>query len=269
MAGLALNAADTDGVVFTVTSSPVGFRRVQSHCNGINLCKTLKPLDKHITKSLERKVPEPSSIRHQASEIEGVEEVVDVENVVCLTQPHNYATDGCRVCLREKSESKRLGEFSVAIEAKRYFVYVLRTSSDEDVVANACETNGACHYFEKDIYPDDVSQEIYNTEYEKVSKNHNDHNMDGLVTLPAGESDQKTHFVISKIPSPLLCLKTELIGSRREKSLSYHRYIVEFMETMSSHQSSYVHQLNVDVEPRDHAFLLLRSSKSPRSWSFP
>lgn len=119
---------------------------METHCNAEILCDKLILLRPKTNPVTEKQQLAPVSEINEDEEHESNTHVeYDEESqVVCLTQRHNLASEKCGVCMREKSRSSTLAEFQMPHGSDLCFVYVLYTSTTNDVIADTCSATRAC-----------------------------------------------------------------------------------------------------------------------------
>nr|CCA23661.1 AlNc14C202G8712 [Albugo laibachii Nc14] len=90
---------------------------------------------------------------------------------VCLIHV-TQGSESCRICLRQKSESSSSVDFWALYRIKQKgctiertgFVHVMLTSVSKMDIVSSCTSSGACDPFDLELYPDDVCEDVHNTQ---------------------------------------------------------------------------------------------------------
>lgn len=214
----------------------MAFIRVHTICHQKRFCGELQ-LSGGLNSA--REITEPI---WQTSET--LEVVYKKERIVCLAQKYYHVEEKCRLCLREASDSKSIGEFLFAARGDFHSVYVLRTLHTRDEIAEACSISQNCQKIVKNIYRDDLCNAIHNTGVSKYYKSE-----DILVT----ELDPNAQ--IQNVPN-VHCVVAESKRDFSNGRMDYHDIMKDCMACIAKKTNSLVHRMRISAEPVGKIYFL-------------
>lgn len=224
----------SDQLVVYITASQMAFIRVHSICHYENVCDKLQLSEgfhfaSEITKSI------PNTIK-----IEGNEKAI-----VCLTQLHEFVSERCRMCLRQASDSKSMGEFLISSSNDFHSVYVLRSHHRKRFIAGACTVSKNCENVVTNVYSDHLCNAVHNMGV----LNH--YESQGITVTNVDENAHNQNE-----PS-FHCVVATLFSNER---MDYHESVKDCMTCLAEKTDAFVHWMRITAARRRKTYLMLASN---------
>lgn len=226
----------SDQFVVYITASQMAFIRVHSICHYENVCDKLQLSEGfHFASEITKSIP-------NTIEIKGNE-----KKIVCLTQLHEVVSERCRMCLRQASDSKSMGEFLISSSNDFHFVYVLRSYRRKDSIAEACTVSKNCENVLTNVYSDHLCNAVHNmgvlNHYESRGITVTNVDVDAH-----NQNEPSVHCVVATSKK-----------KSSNKRMDYHESIKDCMMCLAGQTHSFVHWMRITAARRRKTYLMFAS----------
>lgn len=260
--GFSIMESQKSAVKLVLTASYVSHVRIQTHCNHVGHCADLIRMTPRASPEISPKESAESITR--IIEKIGMNELE--EKVVCLAQKHIHVEERCRVCLRETSDSKSMGEFLFRDLQDDYFVYILRTSHQKHITAKACMDSRSCREVLADKYSDELCEVMHS---EGVSTYYGESGIivkdQAGITGEARQSDNKHEQNVRK----LHCALATPLESTSEERGDTNNSMLPCLNCLARQTNLFVHWMRVSTESRSNAYFLFGKIGETSNSQFP
>lgn len=244
-----------------ITATPSDFEQLLIACDEESTCAflELKKQTLSMVQKAKNYIKAAYKLKFEAPVSRSVDSIDRVSKVVCLAHCLEN-TNECKVCLRDASGSKSIGEFLYAIAGNELVAYVLHTLRSEDEIIRACQINSRpCACFVRSKYSHELCQEIHHT---RLPNDHGSVTMSGDQPVITVKTEQNNNIPARKGPdktSNFKCISVRFQQSEENRV----RKKTRCMKCWATEYLTPVHSLHLDVaqvEPT-REFLLMDSVK--------